>query len=424
MGETKASKKIFISCGELSGESHAARVCSELFKLQPEVEIRAMGSYILAALGAELSVDYREYSFSGATEVVMNLPKILALKDRLADEIFEWKPDIVLLVDYGGFNLELAKALHHRFKDKPENRPYIVEYIAPQIWASRSYRINKIKAYVDKVLCTLPFEKKIYDEAAIPVSYVGNPVAESLHPECTKQELMQALNNKRAQELNTENIQRIINPEDELLIGIFPGSRKSEIKYLLPQLIEAAQLTNEAFKQAGKKLRFVLAQAPTIPRDLLEQYGLNKELEENLISIINAEVLVNANHKLMKAADALWLCSGTATLEAALIGTPYFLTYAGNLINYSLYKIFKIIDMAGLANIIADKYIVKEFLQKNANAKNFTQETLSWFDLSQEEIKTTNYFNRISGDFNKLRDQLMEHKSSIAVANELSKLLS
>ena len=181
----KSKPKIFISCGELSGESHASRVAIEIFKLCPGAQIRAFGSEILEELGVEVIKDYRDYSFSGISEVVTNISTILSLKREISTEVIKWKPDVVLLVDYGGFNLQLAQAIK---KNSPEIR--IVEFIAPQIWASRPWRIKNIKRYVDKVLCTLPLEEKLYQEAGINHKYVGNPVIDSLTKPMLKEDFL------------------------------------------------------------------------------------------------------------------------------------------------------------------------------------------------------------------------------------------
>jgi len=212
---TEKVPKIFISCGEFSGEAHASRVVDELKKINSEIQFYAFGSRALEERGVKILFDYRKYSFSGLTEVVKNLSAILKLKQKISNSILELNPDLVLLVDYSGFNLELARALKESGFKKP-----IYEYIAPQLWASRPWRIKKIKKNIDKVLCTLPFEQAIYQQAQIPYRYVGNPVATSLQAPTSKQDFAKS---------------------DEILIGLFPGSRKSEIKYMLPLMLKSAQ---------------------------------------------------------------------------------------------------------------------------------------------------------------------------------------
>jgi lipid-A-disaccharide synthase len=341
-------KKIFISCGEYSGEVHASNLIKELKLSNNDYKIKAFGSSLIKELGVELLEDYSNYSFSGITEVINNLSKIFELKDRLSKSILEFNPDIVIMVDYGGFHNQLAKSLKVKgFQGK------IVQFIAPQVWASRPWRIKNTKKYIDKVYCTLPFEEKLYQHNAINVKYVGNPVFSSLSARKNKKELGLDIT--------------------ETVIGVFPGSRTAEIKYMLPIMIESAKKIKES--NPNRKFRFLLAKAPNLKIDTLNKYGFDKQNDIELFQ----ENLANPNHALLSAANGLWLCSGTVTLEAAFYATPYFLSYKSTWLNYSLYRIFRTIDKAGLANIISGKNLVKEFIQHEANLENFVEETNSWF---------------------------------------------
>ncbi len=405
-------KKIFIICGELSGESHAARVLYELLKLQPGLKVHAMGSNLLNEMGAKIVVDYKTYSFSGFTEIIRNLPRIIKLKQQLLDEIEKFKPDLVLGVDYSGLNLEIAAALKRKLGDK---RPKFVQYIAPQLWASRPYRIAKVKRNVDKVLCTLPFEQDLYTRHGVAVTYVGNPVASSLIPATTKEEFLQAF--LKSSGGTTE--QYI--DEKQLLLGIFPGSRGSEIKQLLPSFVSGARALREKLPNS----RFVLAKAPTISMSQLFEAGLNNNTDHNgntLIEILEPKMMFNANQKLLSAADVLWLCSGTVTLEAALYSKPHLLTYKGDALSYRLYKIFRTIDMAGLANIIARKFIVREFLQDDANADNFIKETLSWLSpsyINGGDLEFSDYYKQQSQELSELKSKLSGYETQKLVAEEI-----
>lgn len=377
---TQAISKVFISCGEYSGEQHACRVVEELYKLNPAIKIYAFGSSALAQLGVELVCDYRDYSFSGVTEVLRNLSKISELQNRIIQSITELEPDLVLLVDYGAFNLKIAKALSKQHGHKP----LIYEFIAPQIWASRPWRINKIKKYVDKVLCTLPFEEDLYKQANIRCRYVGNPVATSLASSTSKEDFAS---------------------RDEILIGVFPGSRKSEIKYMLPLMREAAiTLTRQNPKL---KFKFILAKAANLDISVLERCGLNQY--PKIFEVIDGSK--SNNHKLLSASDILWLCSGTVTLEAALYGTPHFLSYKSNLINYMFYLVFRITKQAGLANIINGSELAKEFLQYQANISNFINETESFL---YEDPSTKIYTGSFSSYYHKRQKALRDFRSSLS----------
>lgn len=342
------SKKIFISCGEYSGEVHASNLIKELKLSSNDYEIKAFGACLIKELGVELLENYSNYSFSGITEVIKNLPKIFELKDRLCKAILDYNPDLVVMVDYGGFHTQLAKSLKKKgFKGK------ITQFIAPQIWASRPWRIKNIKKYIDKVYCSLPFEEKLYQRNAIEVEYVGNPVFSSLSARKNKKELGLDL--------------------DETVIGVFPGSRTAEIQYMLPIMIESAKKIKELFPK--RKFRFLLAKAPNLDIKVLNKYGFDKQTDIELFQ----ENLPNPNHALLSAANGLWLCSGTVTLEAAFYATPYFLSYKSTLLNYTLYRLLRTINKAGLANIISGKDLVKEFIQHDADVENFIEETSSWF---------------------------------------------
>lgn len=392
------TKKIFISCGEFSGEQHAANLTKSLLKQNPNLEIYAFGSSLLAANGAKVIVDYKDYSFSGITEVIKNLSKIFEAQKLITEKLLEIKPDIVVLVDYGGFNLKLAKNIHQEFKRLNIPRPKIFEFIAPQIWASRPWRINKIKSSVDMVLCTLPFEEKLYQNAGIPVKYVGNPVAASIEANIDKSTIYRELGIRA-------------NPQEEILIGVFPGSRKSEIQYMYPMMQKAANKL--MVLNPNKRFRFLLAKAPNLPYSVFENY----DLKFNNIELIDPKQISNLNHKLLSASDCLWLCSGTVTLEAALLGTPYFLAYRSNILNYILYLIFRITKMAGLANIISGKYLVKEFLQYDATIDNFVNETQSW--LSSEGF--SDYYHQIKNDLVEFKKSLLVEDTFDLVAEEINK---
>lgn len=392
------TRKIFISCGEFSGEQHALSLVKALKAKDQDIKIYAFASKLLKDEGVELIADYKDYSFSGFTEVFKNLAKVFAVKDLIIKKLLEIKPDIVILVDYGGFNLELAKSIHESFAAVQLARPRIIEFIAPQIWASRPWRINKIKSYVDKVLCTLPFEEKIYQAKNIPVKFVGNPVLASLQAKATKEELYRELDLKPKS-------------PNEILIGVFPGSRKAEIKYIYPLMQEAAL---ELTKQTDRNFRFLLAKAPNLDQDIFSKCS-SRKIDQDLITILDPENIPNLNHKLLSAADGLWLCSGTVTLEAAFFETPYFLSYKSTYVNYCLYLLLRITSMAGLANIIAGKYMVKEFIQFNASPKNFVNETRAWLT----STGFSDYYYKIKNDLKEFNNSLTVEDSFGIAAKEI-----
>ena len=413
---------VFAICGEFSGENHLARVVSKLKAFSDYVQITGMGSSLTEKAGMENFIDYKDYSFAGVVDVIINLTKIFKLKKIILEKIIALKPDIVLMVDYAGFNMQIAKGIRvAQLKDSSLQNIKLVQYIAPQLWASRPHRIKNIRKNIDLVLYTLPFEKEIYESVQQPAIYVGNPVLESLIEESAvecKAEIIDYLNLQNAEDENAE-IEVALQSQgrvaertsSRLIIGIFPGSRGFEVSYTLPIFIETAKILRFSYPD----LKFIIARAPTISLEKLTQYGL-KDVE-GFVKVIDSESISNANQKLLKAADYLWLCSGTVTLEAALYEKPYFLTYKANPINFMLYKILRIIDMAGLANIIAGKFIVKEFLQKNAKVENFLEETLM-------TLENDKYRDDLIKEFQIVKEKLGDYKSSELVARKLISLAS
>ena len=413
---------VFAICGEFSGENHLARVVSKLKEFSDDLQITGMGSSLTEKAGMENFIDYKDYSFAGVVDVILNLTKIFKLKKIILEKIIALKPDIVLMVDYAGFNMQIAKGIRAaQLKDSSLQNIKLVQYIAPQLWASRPHRIKNIRKNIDLVLYTLPFEKEIYESVQQPAIYVGNPVLESLIEESAvecKAEIIDYLNLQNAEDENAE-IEVALQSQgrvaertsSRLIIGIFPGSRGFEVSYTLPIFIETAKILRFSYPD----LKFIIARAPTISLEKLTQYGL-KDVE-GFVKVIDSESISNANQKLLKAADYLWLCSGTVTLEAALYEKPYFLTYKANPINFMLYKILRIIDMAGLANIIAGKFIVKEFLQKNAKVENFLEETLM-------TLENDKYRDDLIKEFQIVKEKLGDYKSSELVARKLISLAS
>lgn len=380
------TKKIFISCGELSGEIHAANLIKELKLSSNNYEIKAFGSELIKNENIELLENYSSYSFSGLSEVAKNLDKIFELKKSLSQKILDFNPDLVLLVDYGGFHIELAKTLKEKgFEGK------VFQFIAPQIWASRPWRINKLKKYLDKVLCTLEFEEKLYLDKNIPVKYVGNPVFSSLSQRTTKEELGLAA--------------------EDIIVGVFPGSRKAEVKTMLPIMLEAARKLKGKFPQ--KKLKFLLAKAPSLSKELFDELGFDKQDDIEFFETKSS----NPNHALLSAADCLWLCSGTVTLEAAFYTTPYFLSYKSTWLNYSLYLMLRTIKKAGLANIIAGKDLVKEFIQADATVENFIEESSSWF----ESDGFSDYYYKIENDLKDFSQKFAQYPSYKLASAEIEK---
>lgn len=322
-------KKLFIITGEHSGDKHAASVAKELQKADKDLVIEAVGGKNLADEGVKLFCDHSKMSSVGLNFKI--LIDHIMLGNRIVNYLKnDFKPDMVLLVDYGGFNLSIAKVLK-KFGFK------VFYYIPPQIWASRKWRLKTVKKYIDKVITIFPFETKMYEEAGIDVEFSGNPLLEQV-PE-------KADRNKFFEEYGLD--------PNKKLISIFPGSRAFEIKHLLKVFINAAKI----IKSKKENTQFILCQAPTIKDEWLQKF-----VPEDI------KIIKNKNYELLAVSDALMLASGTVALEAALYETPMIVSYKAPKFFYFVYLLVRCIKMVSLPNIILDKKIVPELIQKDAKA--------------------------------------------------------
>ncbi len=344
-------KRLFIVTGEYSGDKHAGDVVKELRKINPDIEIEAIGGVNLKSQGVKLFADHSKMSAMGIGFLII-LNHII-LGKRIASYLKNvYKPDMVLLVDYGGFNLNLSKIISkYGFK--------VYYYIPPQIWASRKWRLNTVKKCINKVITIFPFEKEMYDKANVNSEFVGHPLIKQLPEACNKEKLREELN------INNE----------EKLVSIFPGSRVFEINNLLEIFLKSAQ----KIKEKDPNVKFALAQAPTIKDELI-----NPIIKK--YSDLNIKILKNRNYDLLSGSDALILASGTVALEAALYETPMIISYKGPELFYMIYKMVRCINMVSLPNIILNEEIVPELIQKLSNPEKISEEILKI--LNDENYRT------------------------------------
>lgn len=324
-------KKLFIITGEHSGDIHAAKVVNELKKTCSDLIIEGIGSDNLEAAGVKLFTTQEKMSVMGLT------PKALidhvTLGKRVVNYLTnEFKPDLVLLIDYGGFNLNIA-----RFLKKNNNDLKIFYYIPPQIWASRKWRIKAVKKYVDKVLCIFPFEKDMYEAEGIDVHYCGHPLISQLPEPANRDEFFE----------------RHGLDKNKKLVSIFPGSRKFELQNLMKLFVKTAKLLSKMHPD----IQFLISHAPNLSDNVFKKY-LNEKVD---FKIIKGE-----NHAMLSVSDALILASGTVALEASLYKTPMIISYRGPWFAYFAYLLVRCIDKVSLPNIIMNKFIVPEILQGQA----------------------------------------------------------
>ncbi len=321
-------KKIFIVTGEHSGDMHAANVARHLFEIMPNIEIQAIGGENLKNAGVKLFSDHSKMSAMGLS------PKIIWNHVRLGANLIkylknEYKPDLVLLIDYGVFNLKIAKHLHKAgIKTN--------YYIPPQVWASRKWRIKTIKKYIDRVFCIFPFEKEMYESYGIKTTYCGHPLISQLPEPTNKDDFFEKY------ELN----------KYKKLVAVFPGSRTFELKNLMSVFVQSANL----LKKMHPDLQIVFSQAPNISDEMYKKYFKNNDYK----------IIKGDNQALLSVSDALMLASGTVALEAALYNTPMIIAYRGPYLFYLIYLIVRCIKRVCLPNIIADKDIVPEIIENSA----------------------------------------------------------
>lgn len=375
-------KKIFIITGEHSGDLHASAVVDELLKKDPSIDIEAIGGEALKSKGVKLFCDHSKMSVMG-----INFKAVkdhLSLEKNLTKYLKEdYKPDMVLLIDYGGFNLRMAKALNGLGIKA-------FYYICPQLWATRKHRIKKIKKYVDKALLILPFEKEIYDAENIDSKYVGNPLVSQLPPAYNKE--------KFVEENELDSAKKIV--------GVFPGSRKMEIDTLLPTFLKAGELMAEK----SEELQFCIAQAPTIKDELLEKYLKNSDLD--------IKVLKNKNHQLLSCADILILASGTVALEAALYETPMVISYRGPWLIYLIYRLIRCIPFVSLPNIILNKEIITELIQAKSKPDLIAGVA---YDLIFDSEKRNSMIEELKNVKEKIGNNIASQEVASVILEELNK---
>lgn len=336
-------KKVFIITGEVSGDKHASGVARELMLLNPDIKIEAVGGENLKKAGVKLFHNHDKMGAVGLSPSVIFNHIILGAKitDYLKNV---FKPDLVLLVDYGAFNLSISKLL----KRAGIKTFY---FIPPQIWASRKWRLKTVKKNIDKVLTIFPFEGKMYDAAGIENTYVGHPLVKELPPPVDRAEFFK---------------RHGLDPNKKL-ISIFPGSRMFEIKFLFKIFENAAKI----IEKSRNDVQFAISHA--------------SNLSDNVFKT-NFKTIKGENHALLSASDALILASGTVALEAALYKTPMIISYKGPLFFYMVYLLVRSIKKACLVNIITGKDIVPEFLMFDARAEKIAQKIENILDNEKEKL--------------------------------------
>ena len=329
--------KYYLVAGEASGDLHGANLMKALKAEDSDAVFRYFGGDKMQGEGGELVKHYADMAFMGFTEVVLNLRTIFKNLKACKDDLLKWKPDVLILIDFPGFNLKIADFAK-------ANGLKVCYYISPKVWAWNQKRVLKIKKIVDHLFCILPFEVDFYREWGMEVDYVGNPLLDEI-----------------AQFSPDVNFSTKNNLGDKI-IALLPGSRKQEIERLLPVMLSVTENYPE--------YTFAIAAAPTFSEDYYHQFTGTKKVR----------LLFNNTYNLLNAAHAAIVASGTATLETALFKVPQVVVYRGGAISIAIARMLVKIKFISLVNLIVNKKIVTELIQEDCNSQKLNQELFQILD--------------------------------------------
>ncbi len=333
------SKKILLVAGEVSGDLHGSHLVEAIQRIEPEVQFFGVGGESLKRRGMKLLYPAHSLSVVGITEVFLKLGTILKALRGLKRSLDREKPNLVILIDFPEFNLRLAKMAHRR------GIP-VLYYISPQVWAWRPKRVNLIARLVKKMIVLFPFEVPLYEAAGVDVEWVGHPLLDIVKPTLPKEVAFQQFG---------------LDPKRRT-IGLLPGSRVHEVERLLPPLLDSAHLLQREIPD----LQFVIPLAPGIPKTILSSWMKN-------ISI-PVKVVEGFTYDVMNLAELLITASGTATLEGAILGKPMIIIYRVSLPSYWVGRALIRVDHIGLVNLVAEKEIAPELIQKDVHPQRIADE--------------------------------------------------
>lgn len=351
--------RYYIIAGEASGDLHASNLVAAIRQKDAQAEIRAWGGDLMEKQGATIVKHYRDLAFMGFIEVILNLRTIFRNLSFCKKDLLNFKPDVLILIDYPGFNLRIAEFAH-------KNNIKVVYYISPQIWAWKKGRVHTIRRVVDKMLVILPFEKAFYDTYNVAVDFVGHPLLDALQNYPWQQE---------ADFRNRNNFSA------KSIIAMLPGSRKQEVSRMLSKMLTMVKHFPD--------YEFAIAAAPS----------LELSFYQKIVGQTGVKVVQRQTYDLLKHAHAAMVTSGTATLETALIGTPEVVCYSGNRISYEIARHLIHVKYISLVNLIMDRELVKELIQNDLNEKqlkkqlsllladgSYRQQMLSEFELLRQKL--------------------------------------
>lgn len=352
--------KYYIIAGEASGDLHGSNLIAEIKNKDREAEFRAWGGDLMRKQGVTLVKHYRHMAFMGFVEVAVNLRKVLGNIKECKADLLKYRPDVLILVDYPGFNLRIAEFAHR-------NGIKVCYYISPQVWAWKQHRVKKIRENVDKMLVILPFEEPFYQEHGVNVDFVGHPLLD---------ELSKLGTTPRINFVHRNNLS-----EKREIIALLPGSRKQEVERMLGTMLKVIP----RFPQ----YQFVIAGVPS----------LDKNLYARMIGDKDVQLVTNQTYELLQNSSAALVTSGTATLETALLSVPEVVCYKANRLSYMIARNLIKVKYISLVNLIMEKQVVKELIQDDYNEANLTKEL-------EQLLKNSDKQRRLLDDLDQLKHRL------------------
>lgn len=366
--------KYYIIAGEVSGDKHGSNLMHSLKNIDSEADIRFWGGENMSDAGGTMVKHIEELSFMGFYEVLINLRTILKLMSFCKKDILSYNPDVIILIDYPGFNLRIAEwAKNNGFK--------VVYYIVPQVWAWHKSRVHKLRKYTDLLLAILPFEEKFYADHGCKVTFVGHPLLDEIKNYESKQ--------------TTEPSDL----PDNIKIALLPGSRKQEIKQMLPVFLSTIKKYN---------VQAVIAGSSNIPESMYLDIIRESGISEN-----NVQLVFNKMYSILRKSEFAFVTSGTATLETALWNVPQIVAYKGNPLSYYIAKKIITLPFISLVNIILNRKLVEELIQDNLTSETLSQ---SYVDMQLQREK-------ILEGYATLKKLLGTQGASDRAAAEIKKLL-
>jgi len=370
--------KYYIIAGEASGDLHASNLMKEIKKVDNAAVFRGWGGDKMLQQNLQLVKHYKDTAFMGFAEVLFHLRTIFNNINFCKNDILQFHPDAIILVDYPGFNLRIAEfAKENNFKT--------FYYISPQLWAWKQSRLKSIKKNIDKMFVILPFEKKFYEDRNYSVEFVGHPLLDVIH-------------NKSHDDYKLDLISQ---KDSKPLIALLPGSRKQEIQHMLPIMLSLVS--------KFRHYKFIVGGVTSVGNEFYQKIMLNHDVE----------IIFDQTYNLLRSADAALVTSGTASLETALLGVPEVVCYKGSTISYMIAKklVGKNISFISLVNLIMNKEIVKELIQNELTSENLSKELNLILNDSKKREELKNGYNELTKT---LGGQGASKKTAELIYNDLS----